>query len=162
MKIVTFIGIPFSICNDGAAYTTRDPSIGRFFFKCKMGYECHRRSTHGTRVLSPWRKNPGYRDEEGRRETRKEGGGEAAGLSGGVARVSTVDHRGKLAQSQGRRELQRHRSPPPSVPHPPSRCPLRLSVAVARVTRRATPASRYRDQPGVGRGRPCLCCSDGR
>lgn len=38
-----------------------------------MGYEYHRRS-HGTRVLSPWWKNPGYRDEEGKQEMRKKRG----------------------------------------------------------------------------------------
>ena len=85
----------------GAAYTTRVPSIGHFFFKCKMGYEYHRRF-HGTRVLSPWRKNPGYRDEEGKQETRKTRGRETIELSGGVARVSTVDHRGKLASAESR------------------------------------------------------------
>lgn len=45
----------------------RDPSVGcRFFFECKMGYEYHRRS-HGTRVLSPRRKNP----EEGESEEKR-------------------------------------------------------------------------------------------
>lgn len=50
-----------------------DPSIGRFFFKCKMGYEYHRRS-HGTRVLSPRRKSLGIetKKEDGKRG-RKEG-----------------------------------------------------------------------------------------
>lgn len=89
----------FRFVTMGAAYTTTcDPSTRHFFLKCKMGYEYHERS-HGTKVLSPWWKNLGYRDEKGRW---KRGRREAAGLSGGVARVSTVVHWGKLANAESR------------------------------------------------------------
>lgn len=98
-----------------------------------MGYEYHRQS-YGTRLLSPWRKNPGYREEEGKQETRKARGKEAAGMSGGVARVSTVDHRGKLASAESR---------PQSAAAPPAAAAVgvastlsRPSAAAARITRR--------------------------
>lgn len=66
---------------------------------------------------------------------RKKRGREAAGLSGGVARVSTMDHRGKLANAESRpqRVLQRHRLPPlPSVPHPPPSGPPLASRGLRR------------------------------
>lgn len=142
----------------------RDLSVGcRFFFECKMGYEYHRRS-HGTRVLSPRRKNP---KEEGESEEARRGRVRPPGrlaMSPGCLPRWWIIGESWRAQSQGR-----------------SAASATTAVAGAAVTSRLVPpprhstvtipggkpppASRYRDQPGpgkVGRGRPCLCCSDGR
>ncbi|CAL1686013.1 unnamed protein product [Lasius platythorax] len=146
-----------------AMYHRRDLSVRcRFFYECKMGYEYHRQS-HGTRVLSPRRKNP---EEKGESEEARRGRERGRRVvwrcrrgvyPGGGSSGKVGERRVKAAALQ---------APPSSVPQQPP-----LVSTVPRVSRpspsprRTTPASRYRDQPGpgeVGRGRPCLCCSDGR
>lgn len=127
-----------------------------------MGYEYHRRS-HGTRVLSPRRKNP----EEGER-ARKRGRGRARppgrlAMSPGCLPRWWIIGESWRAQSQGRSAA----SATTAVAGAAVTSRL-LPARVARPSpspRKTTPASRYRDQPGpgkAGRGRPCLCCSVGR
>lgn len=126
-------------------YKARSFSRGcRFFFECKMGYEYHRRS-HGTRVLSPRRKNP---EEEGESEEARRGRvrppGRLAMSSGCLPRWWIIGESWR-AQSQGR-----------------SAASATTAVAGAAVTslvssprvprpspspRKTTPASRHRDQP---------------
>jgi len=67
----------------------QSPTIGRrfFSFKCKIGYEYHRRS-HGTGMLSPGRKNPGTETEERERERERNEEGHCRRMEERGSRVS--------------------------------------------------------------------------